>query len=243
MERLEDPTASDSIEFSNFRIHKHQNASGWLEAGVDNLIHKNDLYFVENEYRIKVKDSAGNINIAFAPASTLAAKMKECYVQTLDELKQGGLSTKPPPDLIFRHEETNVSWATDNNLVTVLGDGAPYMGEWNHLVAEAFGRIGAEFYNINWKIDNVLTIPNTPGTGALEVLIAAFDNWVLVYQLSDANKMSLLTNIDSMEILTPAGVLNAIDARFPTAGSNHQKFMVIKFGFDAFCNARFNRIQ
>lgn len=153
---------------------------------------------------------------------------------TLQELKDKWfIDEGTEPDLVYRHDGTNVSDSTDNNLVTILGEGNVYMGEWNHQLAEAASWMYSEIYNVNWGIDNVETIANTPGTEALDALIYAHDQNVTVYQLSCNNPMSLLRNVPSNTKLEIAGIPAMRDQRFPPNGSNHQKLMVAKYASNA----------
>lgn len=153
---------------------------------------------------------------------------------TLDELKaKWFIDSNSEADLTFRHDGTNVEHSSDNNLVTILGEGAPYMGEWNHQLAEAAGWMYSEFYNVNWGIDNVQTIANTPGSEALDAMIYAYNANVNVYQLSCNNAMSVVKNAISNTKLEMEGVPAMRDNRFPANGSNHQKFMVAKYASNA----------
>jgi hypothetical protein len=45
-----------------------QNASGWLPKGSYEYVHKNDLDFLDQTYRLKVINEAGNINETYNPA-------------------------------------------------------------------------------------------------------------------------------------------------------------------------------
>lgn len=61
-----DPNLKCLIQFQNEAFSPFQNGSGWLKKGVYEFIHRNKLDYLDQEYRIKVINEAGNINQAFS---------------------------------------------------------------------------------------------------------------------------------------------------------------------------------
>ena len=68
-----DPEASFLVQYRVGPGAGYANASGWLPAGSHEYVHRNELGFQDQEYRIKVISGAGNLNSAYAPAVLPAA--------------------------------------------------------------------------------------------------------------------------------------------------------------------------
>ncbi len=128
--------------------------------------------------------------------------------------------------LNFRHTGTALLNHTDGNKITILGEGKTYMEKWYDLITDPNV---TTVYNTNWIIDNVQTKQSVSTSTALDTLIQVASGSASVYQFADGNLMSFYANIPSNIKLILGGVISTGDYRFPApAGSNHQKFMIVK---------------
>jgi len=60
-----DPNLKSLIQYQNSSMSGFRNASGWLAKGNYEYVHRNDLEFLDQQYRIKVINESGNINQSF----------------------------------------------------------------------------------------------------------------------------------------------------------------------------------
>jgi len=121
----------------------------------------------------------------------------------------------------------NVS--TDGNTVTPLIDGKDYMRTWHADLAALHGEPGAELYHTNWRFEGAKTLGERAGGDALDEIAEAKRNGVGTYVLACRNLACLRFNQPSIWRLRRLGVRTAyLDDRFPSGGSNHQKFSVMK---------------
>lgn len=129
-----------------------------------------------------------------------------------------------------RHKGTRVAPHTDNNKITVLGEGDQYMKEWHDLCTKPIGA-NQQIYNAGWKMDNIRTLGPTTGpvsSEALRVLATAHAAGTLTsVALSDHVKNSNSYPLFYLG-LSHRLTLAAKDNRYPAMGSNHQKFLVKK---------------
>ena len=133
--------------------------------------------------------------------------------------------------LAIRHAGSLVSLHTDNNLVTVVGEGASYVEMWHDLIEVAKSIPGTILFHTGWDINDFQTIPGDPNSLALRMLIDAAQNQVDVYVLMNHG---LLPNPRTdreavIEMLKANGVIANFNMNYPSAGSSHQKFFVSKF--------------
>ncbi|AET67188.1 hypothetical protein Desor_1537 [Desulfosporosinus orientis DSM 765] len=66
------PDLSCLVQFKAADSGQFKNASGWLAKGQNSFLHKNDGTYHDLEYRLKVVNKVGNMNIDFAPAALAA---------------------------------------------------------------------------------------------------------------------------------------------------------------------------
>jgi phosphatidylserine/phosphatidylglycerophosphate/cardiolipin synthase-like enzyme len=123
-----------------------------------------------------------------------------------------------------------VNVSTDGNTVTFLIDGEEYMRRWHQEVLAVQGLAGAEIYHAGWRFEAVHTLGITAnGTDALEDLDEADEAATKVYPLVCRNVGTMRFNLPTVDWLRLHGIWTAcMDNRFPAAGSNHQKFAVMK---------------
>ena len=157
---------------------------------------------------------------------------------TLNELKQkwfldfsvGHLAFPP----IVRYPGCTVSDHTDGNLVIPLIDGEAYMTRWYTLVELL--QSGSEVYHSAAWLGSVLTarqIPERqdPNSDSLQVIKRAHDRGVKYQILLNLQSNAWDTNYPTFQWLRANGFdLDHLswDERFPTTGSNHSKYIVIK---------------
>ncbi len=153
---------------------------------------------------------------------------------TLEELRtrwfldySAPVSTFPP---IERHAGSGVSNYTDGNRVKMLLDGQDYMETWYELVVSIIGQPDSEIYHSAWRLENVHTLGHSQeNSDALQALIDAENGGVTVVPVACPNILMQRFNAPSLYRLNENGVVNAaFDFRFPSAGSNHQKFTCFK---------------
>lgn len=157
-------------------------------------------------------------------------------VPTLDQLKakwflpMDGSAPCGVPCHRAEGSEPVLSVSTDHNAVTPLIDGQAYMAQWHDQVVALRGASEAELYHAGWRFEAVDTLGATAGgpdavsdTGGTEATGAR------CYPLLCRSIGVSRFNLPSVVRLRERGVSTAcLDGRFPPAGSNHQKFAVMK---------------
>lgn len=120
--------------------------------------------------------------------------------------------------------------STDGNTVVPLVDGKNYMEAWHSDLASLVGDPEAEFFHAGWRFEAQRTLGATaPESDALKAVAAAERSGVDAYVLACANLGCIRFNQPAIARLRFDGVRTAcLDGRFPPAGSNHQKFAVMK---------------
>jgi phosphatidylserine/phosphatidylglycerophosphate/cardiolipin synthase-like enzyme len=135
-----------------------------------------------------------------------------------------------------RHSSASggVSASTDGNHVQPLIDGEQYMTRWHNRITTLHLAPNSELYHAGWRFEGVKPLGHArPGPDALEDVANAKAGGVAVYPLTDRNLLCLAFNNATVIWLRAQGVWTAVmDNRFPPAGSNHQKFAVIKHPTD-----------
>jgi len=137
-----------------------------------------------------------------------------------------------------RHEGgtgPQLSVSTDGNTVTPLIDGQLFMARWHAELLSLHGAASAEFMHAGWKLNKVKTLgAAAPGTDALEDINDADDASVETYTMACGNYANYAPNLRSIDWLRLHWVWQScLDIRFPSRGSNHQKFTVMKSGAGA----------
>ncbi|MEM6767543.1 MAG: phospholipase D-like domain-containing protein, partial [Bacteroidota bacterium] len=155
--------------------------------------------------------------------------------ENVDPENEGTVDPDQLPNLIsttfanlgmnFRYPGAPLANHTDGNNLTFIRDGENYLQEWYNLVTRADV---THIYNSNWRIDNVQTVATIPSSTALDVLIAQHNNGKDVRQIINDNVAVLDTNIPSANYLLAQSVKAIRDRRFPRAGSNHGKFLIVR---------------
>lgn len=120
--------------------------------------------------------------------------------------------------------------ATDGNTVVPLVDGKDYMHAWHSDLAGLRGEPEAELYHAGWRFEGQRTLGATaPESNALTAVVTAERSGVGTYVLACRNFGCIRFNQPSIARLRFDGIQTAcLDGRFPPAGSNHQKFAVMK---------------
>lgn len=120
--------------------------------------------------------------------------------------------------------------STDGNTIELLRDGKDYMARWHSELTDLNSQPEAEFMLADWRLDGVKTLGYTSaGNDALDDINDADGASVAVYPLACRNLMTVAFNLWSVDWLRLHGVWTAcLDNRFPSGGSNHQKFSVFK---------------
>lgn len=167
-------------------------------------------------------------------------------ILSLDELKKKWfLSFEDESSSLDRRAVgTKLQSFTDNNFVTVPGEGSNYMESYWFDVKAIAGtrtrgtdRPNSQVYGASWKSDNVAMLHSprrhTPDK-ALDFLVWAKRRGVDVYSLicsnlgNDIPLPGLAINRQAVAYLMKRGVPAALDRRYPAFGSNHQKIIVDK---------------
>jgi phosphatidylserine/phosphatidylglycerophosphate/cardiolipin synthase-like enzyme len=126
-----------------------------------------------------------------------------------------------------------LSVSTDGNTVEMLIDGKAYMKRWHDEMTKLSRAAGAEAYHAGWRLEAVYPLgyqtPPIPPT-ALEDMDAAHTGGAAVYPLLSMHIGAVVTNRVTMDSLQLQYFISraCLDARFPPAGSNHQKMVVFK---------------
>lgn len=155
---------------------------------------------------------------------------------TLDELKQrwfidvGDASAFPPQS---RHAGSRVSASTDNNRVQGLRDGAVFMGRWADAIdamRDGGHPSACEVWHTGWRLEGVETRGrDKPESDALDMLKAAQNAGVRVYGMISRHIPGLTFNYPTLVWLNANDMWGiAVDNRFPTRGSGHQKFSCLR---------------
>ncbi len=124
----------------------------------------------------------------------------------------------------------HLSVSTDGNFVDPHIDGQVFMGRWHSDLLALHGATDAECMHAGWKLNAVKTMGfSVPGADALEDIDNADAAGVKVYPMACGNIANYGPNLLSIDWLRLHGVWTAcLDIRFPSRGSNHQKFTVMK---------------
>ena len=122
------------------------------------------------------------------------------------------------------------SISTDGNTVVPLVDGKDYMHAWHSDLLALHGEPEAELYHAGWRFEGQRTLGAiAPESNALKAIATANRGGVGTYVLACANLGCIRFNQPSIARLRLDGIRTAcLDGRFPPAGSNHQKFAVMK---------------
>jgi phosphatidylserine/phosphatidylglycerophosphate/cardiolipin synthase-like enzyme len=125
---------------------------------------------------------------------------------------------------------TAPSISTDGNTVVPLVDGKDYMHAWHSDLLALCGEPEAELYHAGWRFEGQRTLGAiAPESNALKAVTTASRGGVDTYVLACANLGCIRFNQPSIARLRFDGIRTAcLDSRFPPAGSNHQKFAVMK---------------
>ena len=164
--------------------------------------------------------------------SSLEPQEEQEHVTTLDELKRKWFinvsdTTSFPPRI--RHAGSTVRASTDGNKVQGLRDGQVFMGKWADAVDAM--RLGAspkdcQVWITGWRLEGVETRGHDhPDSDALDMLNAAYSAGVKVFGMISRHIPGMVFNYPTLlwfNIHNMWGI--AVDNRFPTAGSGHQKF-------------------
>ncbi len=119
--------------------------------------------------------------------------------------------------------------STDGNIVTPLIDGRSFMKSWHDNVIALHGAPNSELYLSAWRLEDVKTLGESDQTSdARMILDAADENGVFVRVLLSNHATCLKFNVPSWAWLNGHGVITMLDDRFPTVGSNHFKYTVMK---------------
>ena len=119
---------------------------------------------------------------------------------------------------------------TDGNTVAPLFDGKECMHAWHSRLLALYDVPDAMLYHTGWRFEGVKTLgETTPESDAIEALIEASRRGVQPYVLACSNLRCRRFNRIAVNALRAQKVRTArLDGRYPSRGSNHQKFTVFR---------------
>ncbi len=157
-------------------------------------------------------------------------------MRTVDELRARWFidvndSTRFPPQA--RHHDSAVSPWTDGNRVEALLDGEQFMGRWAdglQAMTDSATPSEAAVWISGWRLEGVRTRgADHPESDALDLLKAARDAGVEVVGMVSRHIPGLTFNYWTIAWLNAHNMWGiAVDNRFPTGGSAHQKFTCLR---------------